>query len=205
MRIGIDVDGVLTDVEKFQLNYGSKYCFENNLGKIVNPKAYKIYDVFGKNKEFNLEFWSKHLEIYATKEKIRPFASEVIKKLKEEGNEIYIVTARLFTEENTELGDKSRKMLESWLENNEVIYDKLIYTGGYHSGNSGENKLQICIDSKIDLMIEDCVENINNLSNNIPVICYEAAWNQECVGKNIYRCWSWYDVYSKVQHVEETI
>lgn len=34
---------------------------------------------------------------YATNEKARPFAAEVIKKLKEDGNEIYIITARWLT------------------------------------------------------------------------------------------------------------
>lgn len=41
MRIGIDVDGVLTNIERFQLDYGSKYFFENHKeGKIKNPYAY---------------------------------------------------------------------------------------------------------------------------------------------------------------------
>ena len=31
MRIGIDIDGVLTDIETFWLDYGSKYCVENNI------------------------------------------------------------------------------------------------------------------------------------------------------------------------------
>ena len=28
MRIGIDIDGVLTDVERWQLDYGSKFYYE---------------------------------------------------------------------------------------------------------------------------------------------------------------------------------
>ena len=27
MRIGIDIDGTLTDIEKFQLDFGSKFFF----------------------------------------------------------------------------------------------------------------------------------------------------------------------------------
>ena len=30
MRIGIDIDGVLTDIERFQLDYGSKFFDEYN-------------------------------------------------------------------------------------------------------------------------------------------------------------------------------
>ena len=30
MRIGIDIDGVLTDIERFQLDYGSKFFAKYN-------------------------------------------------------------------------------------------------------------------------------------------------------------------------------
>ena len=29
MKIGIDIDGVLTDIEQWQLDYGSKFWFRN--------------------------------------------------------------------------------------------------------------------------------------------------------------------------------
>ena len=29
MKIGIDIDGVLTDIEQWQLDYGSKFYYEN--------------------------------------------------------------------------------------------------------------------------------------------------------------------------------
>ena len=48
-------------------------------------------------------------------------------------------------------------------------------------------------------MIEDKVENINNISKNIPVICFNARYNKECNGENIYRCYSWYDIYKKIE------
>ena len=39
MRIGIDIDGVLTDIEQFVIDYISKYCVENkikyNIGEFV--------------------------------------------------------------------------------------------------------------------------------------------------------------------------
>ena len=31
MRIGIDIDGVLADIERFMIDYGIKFCEENNL------------------------------------------------------------------------------------------------------------------------------------------------------------------------------
>lgn len=47
-------------------------------------------------------------------------------------------------------------------------------------------------------MIEDKTENINKISTKLPVICFDAGYNRQCVGKNIYRCYSWYDIYNLI-------
>ncbi len=47
------------------------------------------------------EFWEKYLYEYAKNEPARKFASEVINKLKDEGKEIYIITARYLTDMDT--------------------------------------------------------------------------------------------------------
>lgn len=190
MRIGIDIDGVLTDIERFQIDYGSKYCFENNIGEITNPNGYRVFELFGNDKTLNKQFWNQYREIYGIKEKIRPFAAEVISKLKKDGNEIYIITARYFTNENSKKGEETRNIVKNWLKDNNVVYDKLIF--------SGENKVHICSENKIDLMIDDSVDNVNNISTIIPVICFDARYNKECKGKNIIRCYSWYDIYAKI-------
>lgn len=48
---------------------------------------------------------------------------------------------------------------------------------------SPEDKLDICINNKIDIMIEDKVDNINKISTRMLVICYNAGYNEKCVGK----------------------
>ena len=42
MRIAFDADGVLTDLEKFQLEYGEKFFKEKYNKEIVNPSGYVI-------------------------------------------------------------------------------------------------------------------------------------------------------------------
>ena len=42
------------------------------------------------------------------------------------------------------------------------------------------------------------LENINNISKEIPVICFNASYNKSCTSDNIYRAYSWYDVYYNV-------
>ena len=49
MRIGIDIDGVLTDFEKWQLEVGSKFFIKHNKN-IVIPDGYDSDTVFNVSK-----------------------------------------------------------------------------------------------------------------------------------------------------------
>lgn len=191
MRIGIDIDGVLTDIEQWQLDYGSKFVFEKYHKGIINSEGYDIQEIFNVDEKVEDEFWKKYLYEYAKNEPARKFASEVINKWKDEGKEIYIITARYLTNRDTAERQKMREIVKNWLKENKIYYDKIIF--------SPEDKIEICQKNSIDVMIEDKAENINNISKNIPVICFNARYNKQCNGKNIYRCYSWYDVYQKMK------
>ena len=194
MKIGIDIDGVLTNIEKWQLDKGSSYFTEKYNLSIVDPDGYSLDEIFNISKEKSEEFWHKYLIEYSTKLKARPFAAEVIKKLHQK-NEIYIITARVYTTEKSNRGKEMRNIVKNWLKENEIIYDKIIFTP--------EDKLAICKENNIDIMIEDKKENINKISKEIPVICYHAGYNKNCKGQNIYRAYSWYDILYKVNNLKE--
>lgn len=189
MRIGIDIDGVLTDIEQWQLDVGGKFFSKFNKG-VANKDGYEITEIFNVSDELDNQFWNEYLYEYVTKEPSRKFASEVIKKLKEDGNEIYIVTARYLTDRNTEDGEKMRKIVVNWLAEQKIDYDEIIF--------SPEDKKENCKKYNIDIMIEDKVDNINKISSIIPVICFHAGYNKECKGKNIYRVYNWYDIYNLI-------
>ncbi len=197
MRIGIDIDGVLTDIEQYQLDVGSKFVFEKYHKEITHSNAYDIRNIFDMGQNLDNEFWKENLYEYATKEPARKYSSEIINKLKKEGNEIYIITARFLTDRDDEYGEKMRTIVINWLKEYNIYYDKIIF--------SPEEKLDICVENNIELMIEDCVNNINTISSKIPTICFNAGYNQECKGKNIYRCYSWYDIYAKILQIQKEI
>lgn len=197
MRIGIDIDGVLTDMEQFIIDYLSKYCVENNLNFNIGTSNYQVSKTFNITSEQEENFWNEYIENYAINERARPFASEVIKKLKDNGNEIYIITARCLTNRDDDIiGNKMREITQNWLIKNEIVYDKLIF-----SKAENERKSQEIIDNEIDLMIEDNPRNIKELSNIVPIICYNAEYNRECIGEKITRCYSWYDIYRTIQNI----
>lgn len=194
MRIGIDIDGVLTDIEQWQLDYGSKFYFEKYNKQILDNEGYETTDIFKVDSKLDDEFWTEYFKDYSINVDVRKLASEVIKKLKQDGNEIYIITARgsfLSHSANVMLFEENKNIVLEWLRKNEIEYDKIIF--------SPEDKLSICIENNIDVMIEDKVDNINKISSRIPVICFHAGYNKNCIGDNIIRCYSWYDIYSKIK------
>lgn len=189
MRIGIDIDGVLTDIEQWQLDVGGKFFSKFNKG-VENKDGYEITEIFNVSDELDSQFWNEYLYEYVTKEPSRKYASEVIKKLKDDGNEIYIVTARYLTNRNTDDGKKMREIVINWLKEQDIYYDEIIF--------SPEDKKENCKKYNIDIMIEDKVDNINKISSIIPVICFHAGYNKECNGSNIYRVYNWYDIYNLI-------
>ncbi len=197
MRIGIDIDGVLTDIEQFVIDYISKYCVENKIKYNIGDYDYNYSKTFNITDEQEENFWNEYLEYYAVNEKARPFAAEVINKLREDGHEIYIITARWLTNRDDDIGNRMKEIVKNWLHENKILYDKLIF-----SKELKERKSQEIIEHKIDLMIEDSPNNINELANIIPVICYNAEYNKNCIDNKIIRCYSWYDIYSKINNLD---
>ena len=189
MRIGIDIDGVLTVIEQWQLDCGGKFFSKLNKS-VVNKDGYEITEIFNVSDELDSQFWNEYLYEYVTKEPSRKYASEVIKKLKDSGNEIYIITARYLTDRNTEDGQRMRKIVIDWLEQENIVYDKIVF--------APEDKLQICLENNIDVMIEDKVANIEKISTRLPVICFHAGYNKHCKNDNIYRAYTWYDIYNLI-------
>lgn len=196
MRIGIDIDGVLTNMEAFLIDYLSKYCVENNINFSIGDSNYHVSKTFHITHEQGERFWEEYLEYYAIHEPARPFAGEVIKKLKEEGNEIYIITARWGGNREDEIGEKMRAIVRNWLSEYGIIYDKLIFAKA-----SGEKKAWEMQEYQIDIMIEDNPNNVKELSKITKVICYNTGYNQDCIGENITRCYSWYDIYKTIMKV----
>ena len=193
MRIGIDIDGVLTDVERWQLDYGSKFYYERYQKEIVDFEGYDTNQIFNVDDKLDEEFWREYFKEYSLNVEARKFANEVIDKLKQEGHQIYIITARgSFLSHSADVMsiEENQQIVLNWLKNNHINYDKIIF--------SPEDKLDICKENNIDLMIEDKVDNINKISKIIPVICFHAGYNKDCKNSNIIRCYSWYNIYSKI-------
>lgn len=190
MKIGVDLDGVLTDWHSFVIKYGKEYANKIGRGKIKNEKGYEINDVWDWGVETSEEFWKEYDFFYAEKIPAEEGAKEALKRLKEEGNEIVIITARSYTTQESEIGDKMRKIVKKWLKEYEISYDNIVF--------SSVDKRENCRKYGIEIMIEDSPHNIKQIATIIPVICFHQPYNEQVQGKNIIRCYNWKDVYQKL-------
>jgi len=192
MRIGIDIDGVLTNDDDYILDCTSKYCFENNLKGFTNPYSYE-YNKLDWNEELLEDYRRQYFYDYVDNEPIRKFSNEVIKKLKEDGHEIFIITGRHKSHENSDAGEDMRNRVKVWLDKNEIVYDKLIF--------AKVPKIKELKENKIDLMIEDSPSTISVIRDFVKVFCFDTRYNQEVKFEDVTRVFSWYDIYMKILEI----
>lgn len=188
MNIGIDIDGVLTDLERATIDFGTKMCIEQNWPITMDLSKYWEVEAFGWTSEQADKFWNKYLVEYVTQSPARKFAKEIISKLREEGNNIYIITARDESGMPPEYYGKMQQLTRKWLEKYEIEYDKLIFA-------KDSEKLEKCLENNVDIMIEDSPRNIRNISSKVKVIKFDCQYNKDVIGSNIINAYSWYHIY----------
>lgn len=193
MRIGIDIDGVLTNDDEYILSCTSKYCYENNLNGFVEPYEYE-YRKLDWNQQILDDYRIKYFDEYVDNEPARKFASEVINKLKNDGHEVFIITGRYKSYDNTLDGENMRLRIKNWLKKNKIEYDKLIF--------AKVPKIKELKENKIDLMIEDSPSTIHIIKDIVKVFCFDTRYNQELNLDNVTRVFSWYDIYMKVNEIK---
>ena len=188
MNIGIDIDGVLTDLERATIDFGTKMCIEENWPITMDLSKYWEVEAFGWTSEQADKFWNKYLVEYVTQSPARRFTKEIISKLREEGNNIYIITARDESGMPPEYYGKMQQLTRKWLEKYEIEYDKLIFA-------KDSEKLEKCLENNVDIMIEDSPRNIRNISSKVKVIKFDCQYNKDVIGSNIINAYSWYHIY----------
>lgn len=195
MNIGIDIDGVLTDLERLYLDYGCKMCVEEKIPINIKIGKYDETETFNWTEEQSEKFWNKYLVQYATKSTARTFSSEVIEKLQQEGNKIYIITARNESGLPDDYYGKMQQLTKQWLENQNIKYEKLIFA-------KDEEKVEKCLENNVSVMIEDSPNNIKNISKQIKVIKFDTQYNKNTNGENIITAYSWYHIYKIIEEMK---
>lgn len=134
------------------------------------------------------EFYKNSIERIAIKLKPIHRATETIKKLKEDGNEIIIISGRNNGEYNNPY-----KLTEEWLAKYNIVYDKLILTNAYNK----EEKANVCKENNIDIMIEDSTQTAVNIEKvGTKVLFMNTRYNKN--NENFEKVSNWKEIYSKI-------
>jgi len=191
MNIGIDLDGVIFDSEKW---FRVESCFYNeklNDKDMINPeeiKAFKRYD-WSKEQE-NIFLQEVLIEI----EKNAPLmykAKEVIDYFQSCGHKIYIITSRglVFPEEI--------KISLDRLKCEGINYEKFIH--------STEDKERVCSELGIDVMIDDYYDFAKKISEHgIKCLYFRGDTLKTINHPNVIEVRNWGDIYIEIKKLCKT-
>ena len=188
--IGVDADGVLTDMWEFNRAKGEEFFRKQP----VNECAYDICSMFGCDKHKEFLFGLKYFVDYSKNCPPRQDAVEVIQKLNSEGNELHEITARKFVTNANRTGRYSRSLFENWLKKHGMEFCSIQYCSEKFSPR---DKFLACHKLKVDVMIEDKEEVALYLAEKgIQVLLFDAPYNKNVQHRNIRRVENWEEIYN---------
>lgn len=196
MKIGIDIDDTTVLTVKAMLKYADKFEEEishmptnrDKFGLIKN--RYYLEALYGWDEKTKFEFFEKYYKNVLEECTILNNADKIIQRLKEEGNTIHFITARLMNIKNCD----TEKITKETLNKYNIPYDTL----NLHIND----KLKFCKENKIDLLIEDSYETCKELSDNgIKSILITTKMNKEIETKEIIRTNNWDEIYEEIKNI----
>jgi len=191
MKIGLDIDGVILDYEKVLRTYGELYNFiELKKDGIVNKNEQYLRDRYNWTEDERMNFINKYFLKLSKQTNLMPGAKDIINMLKEEGNELIIISARGKTIE--EMKDVA---LEKFNEEN-ISFDKYYW--------KQEDKLDVAQKEKIDVMIDDSFDVCKRLSSNgIKTIYFRDKDMKELEqNENLKEVSNWGEIYRYIKELE---
>jgi len=177
MKIGSDIDGVVSDLGKMILPYIRQVCPDATIEDFTDYNFVK----FGfTSKQMQKLFKSfEHSGDYTL---AKPIQGSIwgTHELTNNGHEIYFLTARdQYPSIETETFQ--------WLTRNNYAFRTLIHS---------KDKYYYCRELGLDLLIEDNPEEIqDNAAMGLNMICYDQPWNRKVKETNkIKRVKSWFEI-----------
>ena len=193
MIIGVDIDDTLTDIRDELAEEALKYA--KSLNKEIDEKKV-VWDNNNNGSSFKerynldydelLYFFRNIQENITKKAKPREDVVDVIKKLRKDGHKIYIITAR-----DSEFHNDPYELSKTWLDKNNIEYDKLIV--------NARDKVKICKEQNVNIFIDDKLSNCIEISNeNIITIRITNYTEQH---KNIVNKKNWKEIYEYIKQL----
>lgn len=169
MSIGVDLDDTIFCTSEQHKKHQGDYSINNNISE----------KELWNNREHRVNFIKNNIDAIFSDVNLEDGCIEVLEKLKNDGNEIYIVTAH-----NNDYCDDMFSFSKQSIDKFSIPYTKLILTEKY--------KLKSCMDNNIVLMIDDSKYIYDELNGKVKTILFD---DKERYLNEINRVSSWEDVY----------
>ena len=199
MKIGIDIDDTTFITVKSMLKYADKFELERT-GKVNKDSFGMIKDryylkaLYKWDDEIKCAFFRKYYKNVLEECVLMPGADVAIKSLKDEGDTICFVTARLMDVE----GCDTERITKESLSKYNVPYDSL----RLHIND----KVTFFRDNNIELCIEDSYDTCRKLTDiGIKSILITTKMNEKIDSKEIVRANTWKEVYDEVEKYKKSL
>lgn len=199
MNIGIDIDdtisnsfeSVFTNAQKSDIEFGNSGD-PKKYGKIADHNYIETMYPDWSKEQTDL-FWERYFIDMLTIATPKDEVAEILKKLKQEGNNIIIITSRYEFEEDSHL---VQNYTQKWLEKNNIVYDKLVM--------NAQNKLNASKENDVEMFIDDSVAHCRNVqSGGIITFLYTSTCNQAVEANDLQRVYSWPQIYDKYKKIRQ--
>lgn len=197
MNIGVDIDDTITYTTDVMIKYADKYNEEvlnkknkfKDFGNITD--RHYLNSMYGWNNDIKCNFFSKYYENIIRESKVIENVSNTLNKLKNQGNNIYFVTARM----TNVLGCDTETLTKEMLNKNGIPYDYIVFDAG--------EKIDYAKKLNIDIFVDDCFAICKNLEeNNIKTLLMTTRVNDK-IETDIERVNNWNEVYEKINEYSE--
>lgn len=197
MRIGVDIDDTIADTYDWIFNLSQKFTVEElhrsaNLRVSSGLQTHMYFqEMHGWTQEETQLFLNQYYHILVQNIKPKMFAKEMMDQLKQEGNEIFLITAR-FPSEWFDI----QKATLNWLSNHKIHYDKLFFYEG--------TKLQTVRENQVDVFLDDSFKHVKEMADNgVRTFIMDSRVNRGLDGEKVTRVYSWSHFYQEMARIKE--
>ena len=176
MRIGIDIDDVITDTSLTITDYIVKYDRNGEILEHIEEVMRGEMPTQGIKKFFD----ENSIKIFESA-KLKKDVSKVTRNFLDTGHEIFLITSR----GDVKFKGSERLTLE-YLKNNDVSYSKILF--------NSFDKAKVCKENYIDIMVDDSAKYCTEISKeNIKSVLFTSEVNK-LLDVDVQRVSSWLEL-----------
>ncbi len=189
LKIGIDVDGVILDYMTTARAYAELYdCCDLQKNGVRDRQAMKVKQRYDWTPE-ELKYFADKYFVELTKiTPFNPLAIEIIKKLKDEGYELCIISNRGLIHE------EAITVVEKMFEDNGLIFDKYFW--------KTEDKTKVILENNISIMLDDSPDVCEGaIKNGVNAVYFREKNSKKLIeSENLHDVDNWPEAYRHIKN-----